>query len=106
MSQIAAFTLALAICLTGVAPAAEHVITQKNSAFSEAELKIKPGDTVIFKNDDTVPHNVFSASKAFPFNSNVQLPGESAPIPFKQAGSIEVRCVIHPNMKLMVEVKK
>ena len=106
MAPINYLALSMTLLLAGDLAAAEHAITQKNSMFSEAEMKIKPGDSIVFKNDDTVPHNVFSASKAFQFNSNVQLPGQSATIPFKQPGSIEVRCVIHPNMKLMVEVKK
>lgn len=106
MSRMRYLTLAITLLLPGDLPAAEHVIAQKNSAFSEAEIKIKPGDSIVFKNEDSVPHNVFSATKGFQFNSNVQLPNEAATIPFKQTGTIEVRCVIHPNMKLMVEVKK
>ena len=106
MARISYLALSITLLLPGDLLAAEHAISQKNSAFSEAELKIKPGDSIVFKNDDTVPHNVFSASKGFEFNSNVQLPGQYATVPFKRPGTIEVRCVIHPNMKLIVEVKK
>jgi len=106
MSRIAYLTLTLTMFLAGDAPAAEHLITQKNTAFSAAEIKIKRGDAIVFKNEDIVPHNVFTAAKANQFNSNVQQPGESVTIPFKQEGTAELRCVMHPTMKLMVEVKK
>ena len=106
MSRMSYLVLSIIALLAGDLAAAEHAVVQKNSAFSIAEMKINPGDIIVFKNDDTVPHNVFSSSKAFQFSTNVQLPGNSATVTFKQPGTVEVRCVIHPGMKLMVEVKK
>jgi plastocyanin len=86
--------------------AAEHVVLQKNKLFSVAEITVKPGDTIVFKNDDEVAHNVFSTAKDFPFNLKMQSPGTSAAISFEREGKFEIRCVMHPGMKLMVEVKK
>jgi len=105
MSRMSYLVLSIIALLAGDLAAAEHAVIQKNSAFSIAEMKINPGDSIVFKNDDTVPHNVFSSSKAFQFSTNVQLPGNSATVTFKQPGTVEVRCVIHPAMKLVVDVK-
>jgi plastocyanin len=86
--------------------AAEHAVLQKNKLFSVAEITVKPGDTIVFKNDDDVAHNVFSSSAGFQFNLKMQPPGSSASFTFENEGKAEVRCVMHPTMKLMVDVKK
>ena len=83
----------------------EHKIDQKDKAFSQTELTIKPGDKIIFQNSDSVTHNVFSNSKTNAFNIQVQQPGSASTVEFKQAGVTEVRCAIHPKMKLVVTVK-
>ena len=82
-----------------------HVITQKDKAFSAAELTVKPGDTIVFKNDDDVTHNVFSQTSGFEFNSKTQAPGAEASVSFDKAGTVEVRCAIHPKMKAIVHVQ-
>ena len=82
-----------------------HVITQKDKAFSATELTVKPGDTIVFKNDDDVTHNVFSQTAGFEFNSKTQAPGAEASVSFDKTGTVEVRCAIHPKMKAIVHVQ-
>jgi plastocyanin len=84
----------------------DHTVTQKNREFSTTEITIKPGESVVFKNDDEVTHNVFSTSKANAFTIKVQAPGASSSVDFKEEGVTDVRCAIHPKMKLAVTVKK
>lgn len=84
----------------------ETKVTQKDREFSAAEITIKPGEKVVFQNDDEVTHNVFSTSKANAFTIKVQKPGESSTVDFNEEGVTEVRCAIHPKMKLKVTVKK
>jgi plastocyanin len=99
----------LVFCLSLTASAlkaADHVVTQKGKAFSQVEITVAPGDTITFKNDDDVTHNVFSNSKPLEFDLKTQAPGKSSTVPFAVAGAAEVRCAIHPKMKLMVTVKK
>jgi len=55
-------------------------------------------------NDDTVPHNIMSASKGNEFNLGSQAPGTSTDVSFKDAGEVLVICAIHPRMKMMVKV--
>ena len=103
--RLAVFSAAL-LLLAARTEAAEHQVIQKNKSFSVAEITIKPGDTVVFKNEDDVVHNVFSVTKGVEFNSNIQSPGQTATFTFANEGRVEVRCVMHPTMKLVVNVKK
>lgn len=83
----------------------EHPVDQKDKEFSQTEITIKPGEKVLFKNSDNVTHNVFSNSKVNPFHIKIQQPGSTSTVQFDQEGVTEVRCAIHPKMKLMVTVK-
>jgi plastocyanin len=97
------------LSLAGVALAADeilpHRIEQKNRAFSITQLTIKVGEKIEFCNTDEVTHNVFSKSKANEFNIRTQAPGSSSVVEFNTAGVTEVRCAIHPSMKLVVTVE-
>ncbi len=84
----------------------EHLVGQKDKAFSETELKIKVGDKVTFKNDDSVVHNVFSSTEGYEFNTKNQAPGSTATTTFEKEGTLEVRCAIHPKMKMKIVVSK
>lgn len=86
--------------------ASSHKIGQKNKQFSRSEMTIRTGDTVVFKNDDQVTHNVFSRSDGNAFNVKTQSPGTSTPVRFNREGKVEVRCAIHPQMKLVIHVQK
>ncbi len=100
-------TIACAGLMAAVsAPAAEYQIIQKNRMFSQSAITIKPGDSIVFKNADDVTHNVFSVTPGMEFDIRRQPPGGSSSVPFDHAGVAEVRCSIHPRMKLMVTVKK
>lgn len=106
MFRKVAFVLLFPTLAFASVPLADHVIGQSNKAFSQAEITVKPGEKVVFKNDDTVVHNVFSASKGFEFNLKTQAPGTTSSIPFTSEGTAVVQCAIHPKMKLVVNVKK
>lgn len=81
-----------------------HVVSQKNKTFSATTLAVRIGEKVVFKNEDAVPHNVFSGSAGFAFNLKSQAPGNEAGTSFDKAGTVEVRCAFHPTMKLTVSV--
>lgn len=86
--------------------AKDNVIVQKDREFSKTEITVKPGEKVIFQNDDEVTHNVFSNSKINAFDLKTQKPGAASEVTFKDEGTTEVRCAIHPKMKVIVTVKK
>lgn len=102
----ACFALALGLVTVFAQEAKEHVVEQKDKEFSTVELTVKPGEKIVFKNSDSVTHNVFSISKVNPFAIKIQQPGQASTIEFKDEGVSEVRCAIHPKMKLQVTVKK
>lgn len=68
--------------------------------YSFDELKIKQGDTVEFRNVDSVKHNVF-LDEVFNF---VQPSGSKDKFVFSKKGTYEVRCAIHPKMKIKIVV--
>jgi plastocyanin len=94
-----------ALAAAGAAAAEEQTVVQKDKSFGRDEVVIKAGDRIVFSNQDAVTHNLFSRSPGFEFEVNVQLPGQETPVAFDKAGEADVRCAIHPEMKLHVVVK-
>jgi plastocyanin len=88
-----------------VCGAADHVVDQKERLFSETDLSVKVGDTVTFQNSDPITHNVFSSTPGLEFDIRRQAPGEKSTIPFTKEGVVEVRCSIHPKMKMLIRVR-
>jgi plastocyanin len=96
-----ALTLLLLPC---AALAADRPIMQKGRTFSPDTLTVRRGETIMFVNDDNVPHNAMSTSAGNDFNIGAQRPGEQTPVTFTQPGDVKVDCAIHPRMKLQVKV--
>jgi plastocyanin len=94
----------LAMASSGMA--AEHVVAQKGKAFSIKKLSVKLGDSVKFLNEDPFSHNVFSLSDAKSFDLGSYGQGSAKSITFDKAGTVEVECAVHPDMKLVIEVAK
>jgi plastocyanin len=103
---VAVFVLALGTAgAAGAAAQTSHTVTQKGKKFSPNKLTVQPGDSVLFVNDDPVVHNVFSETPGFEFNLKRQPAGASAGVPFTRVGVAEIRCAIHPSMKLTITVR-
>ncbi len=102
--------MTLIICFTANAVfAKDYTVTQKDKAFMYENQKVqtialKSGDTIHFKNEDTVFHNIFSLSKVMPFNLGAYDKGKSKSVNFNKAGKINVECAIHPRMVIEVVV--
>jgi plastocyanin len=95
---------AIVACAGAATYAAQHSIMEKGKVFSEAEITIKVGDTVVFVNDDNIAHNVLSTSPDNSFNLGLLAPGTSAPVTFSAPGEIPIICAIHPSMKMIIKV--
>lgn len=101
--------LVIVLCLgvgAVVAATREHIVSQKNKAFSARTLKVKVGDTVVFRNDDPFFHNIFSLSDVQSFDLGSYPQGQARKATFTKEGKVEVECAIHPDMKMTVEVEK
>jgi len=68
MRMLTSLTVVVLVGLSAGALAANLTITQKGRLFSSESITIKKGESVTFANDDTVPHNILSASKGNEFN--------------------------------------
>jgi plastocyanin len=97
--------IALLIASAPLAHAADFTVAQKGKAFSSAVLNIKVGDKVAFRNDDPFAHNIFTLSDPMQFDLGTYPQGQSKTVVFSKAGQYEVECAIHPEMKLVVNVK-
>jgi plastocyanin len=96
----------IAETLAAVALAADiHRISQKNRAFSLNSLTVAKGDVVQFSNDDDFIHQVYVKSDSFNVDTDESSPGNVISVPFTTSGTFEVRCHIHPKMRLIVTVK-
>jgi plastocyanin len=83
---------------------AAHVISQLDKTFAPERIQVRVGDAVAIVNDDNTVHNAYCRSGDFKYNSGPQAPGSQSTLTFETAGTYEVRCAIHPKMKLTVEV--
>ena len=96
-------SLLLLLLLTPVVAVAQtsHTIVQKNRRFSLAEIAIKRGESLTFTNADEFIHQMYVDGL---FDSDERLPGQTLTEDFPKTGTFEVRCHIHPKMKLVVRV--
>ncbi len=86
------------------ASAEEYTVDQKNKKFSIETLNAQVGDTVHFLNSDRFFHNIYSISEAKSFDLGSYPKGKSRSITVDKPGTIEVRCAIHPGMKMKIIV--
>jgi plastocyanin len=89
---------------SALALAANHTVHQKGRVFSSEFKTVRKGETIIFLNDDTVPHNVVSLSPGNEFDLDSQRPGISTEVTFTKTGVVQIICAIHPRMKMTISV--
>jgi plastocyanin len=89
----------------GAAWAGVHVVDQKDLRFSTATLKLAKGDTVEFTNSDDTVHNITIAGNGLSISSGLQAPGRPFKVPMVKIGVYQVRCGIHPGMKMTLVVE-
>jgi len=80
-------------------------VVQRDKRFSTARLAVKTGDLVTFVNSDEAMHNVYSFTDGFTFDLGGQGPGEETTVRLSKPGVVDVRCAIHPKMKLQITVQ-
>lgn len=77
------------------AHAADTMVTIDNFTFEPAQLTIKVGATVTWKNRDDIPHTVVSAGK---FRSKAMDTDDSYSFTFTTPGTYKYFCYVHPHM--------
>ena len=102
ISVLAVFTFS-----SGGAYAKEHVITQKDKAFSVKEINAKVGDKLKFVNAEDIAHHImFKDGGTRISEKQKDKNAEAINHTIENEGSFTVRCAIHPKMKLKVTVTK
>jgi plastocyanin len=105
MTSIRLLALAALVAASQITLAAqEHVVSQKDKAFSTKKLEVKVGDKVAFRNDDGFSHNIFSLTDAMPFDLGTYANGQVKTVTFAKPGKFEIECAIHPEMRMLIEV--
>ncbi len=96
--------LAVTIALLAGTPAraGEVNVAIDNFTFQPAELTVKVGTTVTWKNHDDIPHMVVSAGK---FRSKALDTDDSFSFTFTAAGDYKYFCSLHPHMTGMIKVE-
>lgn len=74
-----------------------------NFTFQQPVLTVKPGTTVVWQNDDDIPHTVVSTKGAF--RSKVLDTGDRFTFTFVKAGEFGYFCSLHPHMTGKILVK-
>jgi plastocyanin len=107
MDRLLLAMLAAMLCSTALAvsrPDAEMRIAQRNREFSVQEASLAAGGRLLFSNDDDFPHQISARGPGIATSSPLQRPGEVLSILLPEAGIVQVRCGIHPRMRLTVRV--
>jgi plastocyanin len=97
-------TLALAVAAPAAsAPTATVSVLIKRGGFSPAKVTIADGDSVSWKNVDTITHQVVADGGEFA--SPILAPGKRYTFTFRRAGTYRYHDALHPALKGTVVVK-
>jgi plastocyanin len=95
-----ALALAVFAAATALPAASAHVAETEvkidNFAFAPQRVVVKAGTTVIWINDDDIPHTVASSTKLF--KSNALDTKDKFSFTFTTPGAYEYFCSLHPHM--------
>ncbi|KIL99971.1 Copper binding protein plastocyanin/azurin family [Paramagnetospirillum magnetotacticum MS-1] len=105
MRPIALFLAVLSFAVAALAAADEsHRVSMDKNLFTPKLLRVKPGATVEWVNDEKrTSHSVFFESEKLAESQRL-FPGESWKRTFDKPGSYPYRCGPHPEMVGIIEV--
>ena len=84
--------------------AKQRIIEQRNKTFAPHVMAVPVGSTVSFPNFDPIFHNVFSLSKAKPFDLGMYKNGETREVKLDKPGIVRLGCNLHANMSAYLVV--
>jgi plastocyanin len=79
-------------------------VMQKNQTFIPYVTAVAVGTSVVFPNQDTVQHHIYSLSKAKRFEKPLYAPGSREAVVFDQPGVVTLGCNIHDWMLAYIVV--
>ena len=75
----------------------------KSLQYMPARIELRAGATIVWRNDDPLPHSVVSEEARF--DSGLIQPGKRWARTFARPGTYTVHCTPHPFMKSVIVVK-
>lgn len=90
------------------APPATVVVNIAKMKYDTPEVRIKPGDTVVWINQEAMPHNIAFKKGVVAegdFKGEMLKKDQAYAITFNEAGSYEYHCTPHPFMRATVVVE-
>ena len=96
------FLAAALACLASAAGAAEIQVNIGNFTFQPALVTLHPGDSIVWENEDDIPHTVTETS--FAFHSEALDTGDAFTFTFPEKGEFTYFCSLHPHMVAKVVV--
>lgn len=102
------FVASAMVCAESIS-AGEVLVIQKDRLFQMddkpvAELSVRVGDVIHFRNEDSFFHNVYSASETQAFDLGSYPRGFHRSVSLTKPGEVEVECALHTAMKIKVTV--
>jgi plastocyanin len=79
-------------------------IEQKSRKFSPLVSVIQTGSQVLFPNNDTVRHHIYSFSPAKKFEQKLYFGDAAPPVVFDKAGTVVLGCNIHDKMLAYIQI--
>ncbi len=101
---VAGLLVFLNVPFAGSAAAATQQVMMQGYAFSPAALTVRVGDTVTWMQHDEAPHDVVTTSAPVAFRSPQLSSGQSWSYTFRQPGTYQYYCSVHPDMRASVTV--
>jgi len=86
---------------TSVAPIETTEVSMRNYAFEPKAIAVTRGDTVVWTNEDPIPHDVSIGDSVSPALSK----GQTYSFTFDTAGTFDYFCPTHPFMRGTVVVR-
>ncbi|MFA5953047.1 MAG: cupredoxin domain-containing protein [Candidatus Pacearchaeota archaeon] len=78
------------------------IISIKDFEFNPIEINITAGESITWKNEDSVKHDVTIDNGLFDIDIE---PGETFKFTFNETGTYNYHCDIHPSMNGIINVK-
>src|SRR2546421_530816 len=85
-----------------VVPLPRVIETQRR--YEPRVAAVPAGGRLVLENEDRIWHGPFSVSRAHPFDLGKRAPGQIDTLTFSRAGTVSLRCDIHPEMNSFVVV--
>lgn len=86
-------------------PPRVHEVRMQGSTYAPARIEARVGDTLRFVNDGDENHTVSVPTRGFAANLGNQPPNATRDYTLSAPGRIEIECMPHPQMKLVVTVR-